>query len=435
MDFSTANLVLNSFGAAVLLVLIVCQLASKDRDARLNKLFLWVLCLHTALLILDIVAILFTEQPGALAHAMLRISNFLIFFIAPLDVVILLAYVAESIPLGKSSKQKVFGIALVITAVNHIMLIISQFNGMFYTISAGNIGETGPQYMIPRIVLFLLFAEIFFVVLHYRKELGKSNTNTFVIYTVVLAVAFVINAVFYYLMLLYAAMALSLLIIFVNIHMQREKQMKEQELALAESRTAIMLSQIQPHFLYNALNAISDVCDENEEATQALKTFSDYMRGNLDSLAQRGLIPFEKELEHTRQYLILEDLRFEERLQVEYDLKAKDFVLPSLTLQPIVENAVRHGVTKRHKGGTVWIRTEETVDSYRITVEDNGVGFNPAEPMTDGRSHIGIANVQSRLAAMCGGWLTVESVPGKGTISVIEIPKKEGATLHEYYSR
>ena len=200
---------------------------------------------------------------------------------------------------------------------------------------------------------------------------------------------------------------------------------ERQKSELTNAHITTMLSQIQPHFLYNILASINNLCQGNPAAREAILTFSDYLRGNMDSLNDNKLIPFEKELEHTRQYLWLEELRFEKRLRVVYEIEAADFLLPALTLQPLVENAVRHGVTKKEGGGTIALRTEQSPHHIRITIRDDGVGFDPGTPPpADGRSHIGIGSVRSRLASMCGGTLTVESTPGEGTTACIQLPKE-----------
>lgn len=187
-----------------------------------------------------------------------------------------------------------------------------------------------------------------------------------------------------------------------------------------------MLSQIQPHFLYNTLCAIQAMCTENPpEAARTTALFASFLRGDLDSLSRKEPVTFEQELKHTRNYLELEQKRYGERLHIAYDIKATAFSLPTLTLQPIVENAVNHGLSEREEGGTVRISSEETERAYLITVEDDGVGFDASAPGEDGRLHIGIANVRGRLRAMCGGTLTVKSAPGEGTTAVIAIPKEE----------
>ena len=194
----------------------------------------------------------------------------------------------------------------------------------------------------------------------------------------------------------------------------------------AQQRIQIMLSQIQPHFLYNALGAIRYLCDHDPKvAGELTDKFSRYLQGNMTALKDDGEIPFLQELEHTKIYLEIEQIRYEDALRVEYDISCTDFGLPSLTLQPIVENAVRHGARGKKAPGTVVIASREYPDHYEITVTDNGPGFDPDAPVfaDDGRAHIGIPNVRARLEQVSGGTLRIRSERGKGTVAAIEIPK------------
>jgi len=216
-----------------------------------------------------------------------------------------------------------------------------------------------------------------------------------------------------------------ILILFLTLYLDREYALAKRERELTEASTAVMLSQIQPHFLYNTLCAIQALCTEDPpEAARTTALFASFLRGDLDSLSRKEPVSFELELRHTRNYLELEQKRFSERLHIVYDIRATAFFLPTLTLQPIVENAVNHGLSEREEGGTVRISSEETDRAYVITVTDNGVGFDASAVGEDGRAHIGIANVRGRLRVLCGGTLTVESSPGEGTTAVIAIPKE-----------
>ena len=199
---------------------------------------------------------------------------------------------------------------------------------------------------------------------------------------------------------------------------------------MMEQRVQIMLTQIRPHFLYNSLTVIQDLCRTNpEQAENATIQFAKYLRGNMDALQGNAPIPFTEELEHTKEYLTLEQMRFEDKLTVRYDIQCEAFSLPTLTLEPIVENAVRHGVRGNSDGkGKVDIATREYPDRYEITVADNGPGFDPEKQTKDqGRSHIGLQNVRNRLAQMCGGTMNIASAPGKGTRVTITIPKEVNA--------
>ncbi len=221
--------------------------------------------------------------------------------------------------------------------------------------------------------------------------------------------------------------SITMFLIYVNIHVALRIKVQEQEIEMTESRVAIMLSQIQPHFLYNTLTAIEYLCNKDgaAEAGKVARDFSKYLRGNIDSLTRKLPVPFNSELEHTKLYLSIEQLQYEDRLRVEYDIKADGFSLLPLTLQPLAENAVKHGVSKRDGGGAVKISTEETDSCFRVVVSDDGVGFSAARQSEDGRSHIGIDNVRRRLESVLGGGLSIESEPGAGTTAIITIPKKE----------
>lgn len=202
------------------------------------------------------------------------------------------------------------------------------------------------------------------------------------------------------------------------------KKCKEQEAELAKNRIAIMISQIQPHFLYNTLNCIYYLCEkEPKQAQQAIDRFSTYLRGNLDALKSEKVIAFSKELEHVEIYLSLEKMRFEEDLDIEYDIQTKDFRLPPLSVQPLIENAVKYGIGKKDGGGKVTIRSVETKDDFEVCIEDDGVGFEPDKISADGGNHIGIENVRRRLWELCQASLDIKSAPGKGTCVKIIIPK------------
>ncbi|MEG1578882.1 MAG: ATP-binding protein, partial [Oscillospiraceae bacterium] len=152
--------------------------------------------------------------------------------------------------------------------------------------------------------------------------------------------------------------------------------------------------------------------------------FADYLRHNLESLTQSTPVPFEDELRHTQVYLGIEKKRFEEKLNIVYDIANADFRIPALTIQPIVENAVKHGVTRKKSGGTVTLSTREREDCYEIIVADDGVGFDVNEPLTDPDTHVGIENVRCRLWSICRGTLDIKSTVGEGTTAIIRIPRR-----------
>ena len=201
------------------------------------------------------------------------------------------------------------------------------------------------------------------------------------------------------------------------------------EKELEDSRIAIMLSQIKPHFLYNVLNTIYHLYrKEPEMAQEAVSNFAEYLRCNMLSIEKLEPIPFREEYQHIQTYLTLERIRFGDKLDVVYDVNVTDFKLPPLTVEPLVENAVKHGITKKRGGGTVTISTCRMDQAVFITVSDTGIGFDPNHYMEDEKDHIGIRNVRNRLHHMVGGSLSITSSEN-GTVAVVTIPEKGGNNI------
>ena len=222
-------------------------------------------------------------------------------------------------------------------------------------------------------------------------------------------------------------MAYQIVRLILDLRTQYKEAIRFQQMQkeLYEAKVSVMVSQIQPHFMYNALTSIAMMCTINPETAQeATVIFADYLRGNMDSLKQTAPVPFETELKHLEKYLYVEKLRFADLLNIEYDIQTTDFKLPLLSIQPLVENAVKHGVGMAEDGGTVKISTRETENAYEVIVEDDGVGFDVNEKKDDGRSHVGMENTKKRLHDMCGGEVVITSEIGKGTKARVILPKE-----------
>ncbi len=229
----------------------------------------------------------------------------------------------------------------------------------------------------------------------------------------------------------YLIPVLILIISFSNNYIYRSEVLSKKEVLIAKKNTELadlkfnaMVTQMQPHFLYNALTSIVNIKGNPPETRDAIIDFAAYLRTNLNTINNPHPIPFSKELDHIETYLSLEKLRFKDKLDVVWHINDRRFVIPALTAQTMVENAVRHGVSKREGGGRVIIVSEAVEDGHMIKVIDNGVGYDPNAPApNDGRAHIGISSARERLKAMCNGTLTVKSTLGVGTTVTIFIPE------------
>ncbi|MBQ1955522.1 MAG: histidine kinase [Clostridia bacterium] len=203
--------------------------------------------------------------------------------------------------------------------------------------------------------------------------------------------------------------------------LEAEKNIVEAE--LKESRISIMLSQIKPHFIYNTLGTIERMClKDPEKAFELVRNFSLYLRGNFSELDSVVPIRFDRELKHVEYYVNIEKVRFPD-MNIKYEVETTDFVLPALSVQPLVENAIKHGLMKLETGGTVVIRSFETETHFCVEVEDDGAGFDTEHPI-DEKKHVGLRNIRERLKAMVNGELVIKSKPEEGTKAVISIPKE-----------
>jgi sensor histidine kinase YesM len=192
---------------------------------------------------------------------------------------------------------------------------------------------------------------------------------------------------------------------------------------LAESRISTMMSQIRPHFIYNTLGSIEQLCElDPPKAGELVHNFAKYLRGNFGELDNPKPILMSQEMEHVRHYINIENVRFPD-MTFSFELNSEDFSLPALTVQPIVENAIKHGLMKLQKGGSIRVASYETDTDYCICVEDDGVGFDTSK-LLDEKEHIGIRNIRDRLKVMVGGKLEIESTQGVGTKVLITIPKE-----------
>jgi len=222
----------------------------------------------------------------------------------------------------------------------------------------------------------------------------------------------------------YASIIISVEIIFFYISHQKSVQLAEKEEMNKEVQIKLMLSQIQPHFIYNSLSSISTLISiDPEKAQRSLDEFTEYLRINLASLTETKLIPFDDELRHIETYVSLEKLRFNNRLNVIYDIGTTDFLVPPLSIQPLVENAIKHGVLKKIEGGDITITTFELDSEYVVEIKDDGVGFDISNINFEQNQNFGLKNINYRIHRMCNGNLTISSKKDVGTKITVEFKK------------
>lgn len=296
------------------------------------------------------------------------------------------------------------------------------FSGICFDYTADGGFVRGPlgytSFVVSGILLFVLVVGGFREFAPDRK--GDYLIPIFAFFLVVFATAAdVVIDIEIPLSFLIVAMVCDCILYYIYLHMVFIRE-HEHEIEDGQ-RIRIMMSQIQPHFLYNTLATVRALYRKDSElADETLEKFGIYLRQNMDSLDKPNLIPFADELSHTRIYSDIEKIRFPS-IDIVYDIEDDDFKIPALTVQPLVENAIRHGVRIREHG-LVEVEVRKKRYGHRIIIRDNGKGFDPQAPMSGERSHIGLRNVMERIETMCGGDMKIESKLDEGTTITIRIP-------------
>ena len=308
--------------------------------------------------------------------------------------------------------------------VNAAFCMSSFFSHLVFFYDPNLHWHRGPLGYIPFGVSFVMVVWIVVSALMKYRGIRRREAVVPIIISVMVVIAVVLDMEAYFsarVTFLTVAMTESTVFFYIWLHLQF---VREHENALkAEQRIRIMMSQIQPHFLFNTLSTIQALTEiDPERASKVIEEFALYLRQNINSLNEEDMISVTKELEHTRIYSDIEQVRFPS-IKIEYEIEDDDFLIPPLTIQPMVENAIRHGVRGK-KHGWVAVSTWREEDAHVISIRDNGKGFDVDKMIEDTLKgdHIGLKNVRDRIIDMAGGTFKIESVEGEGTSVTIRIP-------------
>ena len=307
-------------------------------------------------------------------------------------------------------------------AVYCILVISSPFHGGFTVLTPDNHYSRGPLYPLPLLPLLAILLLNLAGAFRGRKLLSRKVFRGFLVAILPVTVALTVQLFVDFFPILDVAYVLSALAMFGLILSDQLEQDRRQQQEIAHQRASIMVLQMRPHFIYNTMTSIYHLCDQNPKlAQQTIRDFTDYLRKNFTAVASDHTIPFSAELEHTRAYLAVEQATYDESLFVAYDTPHTMFRLPPLTLQPIVENAVKHGRDPYAGPFHIFIRTRKTESASEITVTDDGRGFDLGADTEPG---IALNNIRQRLELMCGGSLTITPNEGGGTVVTLLVPDR-----------
>ena len=256
-----------------------------------------------------------------------------------------------------------------------------------------------------------------------RNKLSKKRLIALLIYLLPMTAAIITHMFISVELFVIFGMALLAMIMFGLILSDNIEQYTRQQQEIARERTHALMLQIRPHFVYNTLTSIYCMIEDNPaKAKEVTGEFTNYLRSNFTAIAQDTPIPFTKELEHSKAYLAVEQARFEGQIFYEFDTPVINFRLPALTLQPIVENAVKHGLDPELDPLHIYVKTRQTNSGIEIIIENDGPDFNPTN---DNKPHIALDNIRQRLEIMCNGTLDISPRNGGGTVVAVTIPQMQ----------
>ena len=336
-------------------------------------------------------------------------------------------YQCASLP--KSRTQRIFSCVVDTLILMYLAaVIVNLFTGfLFYTDDAGRISMPGVLWdMAVRLMFYLVY--LLYTLPQKCTLKKKLALVSFAVFPLCSIIVFVIRdtagAQTFLFSVPYIFLLLAAYVVFICDYGESQERYLRQKAELAELKTELMLLQINPHFIANTLNSVVALCRfDAREAERAARLLAGYLRENYVDMAGEQMIPFERELQNLKNYIAIEQIRFPD-LRAEYEISCTQFLIPAMTVQPLLENAVNHGI-KNKKDGLLRISACETQDAYLVRVEDNGAGFS--ELPRDTKGHVGIANTDARLRMLCSGSLTIRNRTGGGTECEILIPKEEKA--------
>ena len=358
----------------------------------------------------------YLENPGLVMRGSVFFESLSSSMLMPLLTAYLLHLSGE-----KWRKSILFDAIAGLWSVYLALLVYTQFSTAIYTIDSAGVYERGPWYPILLVPPALILAMNLWGLLRRWNKLDRKQRTALLIYLVVPLLCTVIQMLFYGLLTIALGTVVSALVMFLVLLSDQQEIFVRQTEENARKEFDIRILQMRPHFIYNALASIYYITQGNQkQGLKVILDFTIYLRKVFNSVTKREPIPFEEELEHTRAYLAVEQARFEDKLNVVFDTPQTDFRLPPLTLQPIVENAVKHGMDPEIDRLTVTVRTRRVEGGSEIIVEDDGADFHPPDDMEEG---VGLTSSRIRLERMCGGTLNIAPRKGGGVVATLRIPE------------
>ena len=408
------------------------ELASRVKIPLTNELIIF----YSAIFLYnfaDIITLVHYGQDNIASYYIMRIGVFFYYLTGAFQTVFFLEVIKTHIAKKNQDKrlERVITGFQLLEAPNLLLLLITPFANALYFIDAYNNYNRSWGYYVWQGITIATFVFIGAVAFIYRKKTDSFIRRIIGIAFLLPMAGFLLNFIFPKFNFNNIMVSVSELLMFMlyeksktDVTIRNAYELEKNKQELEQSKVRLLVAQIQPHFIYNSLMALQAKSIDNPVVYEGIKNFGDYLRSNFTAMTDNELISFEDELKCIKAYLRLEKLNFGDKLKVEYDLEINRFMLPALCVEPLVENAVRYGISTYTKGGTVQIIVRDEIDCIEIEVKDDGSGGNKLTDAQQNRKSIGLENVRLRLRSSGMGELIL-SQDETGTSAIVRLKYKE----------
>ena len=414
------NGILVLFCALQSLILILYFLLNRNKYKIKSEFTFFFIMISVLVMLLSDGAALVWLEPHPAVFSVLETLSFAASYAVVALFTVYAVQVTKPRPSLRRALLRVVGAICVLGAVMYVVNCIRPF---FYNPTDQYYFN---QFFYLLLQLLLYIAGIFVVTVIWldgKKKISHRDLLYFTVAPFVPMTSVIIESFVPGLRIRFALIFLVMMIKFIQILFRANEQMQRRIDDEEKNRILTTMERIKPHYIYNVLTSIYYLCDQDVGvAKEAIQIFSDYLRDVMNMMEEETLIPIERELQTVRNYLDLEKMRFGDQVRVRYQLDSRSFMLPPFSVQPLVENSVKHGLSNAGSDGEIIISSFENEDGYYVAIEDTFGGFDPGQTEESGGT--GINYIREILAMTVNGTLQIESRPGEGTVSVICIPKK-----------
>ena len=417
---TVGNISFDVFGMIICTIIHLTMFLDKRNEISMPY-FMCILLLEVMLLFWDIIGWLIDGKPS-----MYLLNNALNYYLYGSILLIIAAYwlylreMYREHPREMKAMTKIVWIAL---AAGMALIVCNVFTGVLFTIDPDTSVYTRSDtfYLSSAAPVIMTLVSIIAIV---KFEGDPRRKIVLLTYILIPLAAMFVQLFTYGSSLQYFAMMFSVVLMYVNIHLGRSTELINNEIKMSRQRAAVMVSQIQPHFLYNALTAIMNIKGNPPETREAIADFGHYLRKNLDSISQNHPIPIERELDHVETYLTLRQLKYGDRIHVRMELDDQGFFIPPYTVKIILESAIEYNVVHGVRALDIMIRTDSTDRDHVLIISDHSPSQESLEFVTGSNDDIEI--LRARVKNMVGG--DIENlIRDDGTLDcIITIPKRKG---------